>query len=212
MLQAHVFTVNPFQENSTVVYAETGECAIFDPGFSNEQERKELLDFIDSKKLKPVMLINTHCHIDHVLGNRFVADKFGLGLQMHKDDLPLLKAVPQYAHLYGMDYDPSPEPETFLAEGDEIELAGEKLKVLHVPGHAPGHIMLVYEKGKWLIGGDVLFQGSIGRTDLPGGNHEQLLDNIRKKIFTLPDDYSVIPGHGPLTNVGIERKTNPFFS
>ncbi|TVR38993.1 MAG: MBL fold metallo-hydrolase [Cryomorphaceae bacterium] len=212
MLQAHVFTVNPFQENSTVVYAETGECAIIDPGFSNEKERLGLLDFLDAKKLNPVMLINTHCHIDHVLGNRFVADKFKLKLQMHKDDLPLLKAVPQYAHLYGIDYDPSPEPGTFLSEGDEIELAGEKLSVLHVPGHAPGHIVLVHEKGKWIIGGDVLFQGSIGRTDLPGGNHEQLLDSIRKKIFTLPDDYAVIPGHGPLTNVGTERKTNPFFS
>lgn len=206
-----VFTVNPFQENSIVLYDDSGTCAIVDPGFSTPDERNQLKEFIAEEKLKPVLLLNTHCHIDHILGNRFVADEYQLKLQIHKLDLPLLQAAGSYSHLYGMDYDPSPEPDQFFNEGDVIHFGNTDLEVLHLPGHAPGHVIFVNHNTKNIIGGDVIFRGSIGRTDLPGGNHNDLLNSIRQKLFTLPKDYTIYPGHGPTTTVGAEIATNPFF-
>lgn len=210
-MQTVIFTVNPFQENSIVVYDETNECAIIDPGFSNQQEQEELVKFIESHQLKPVLLLNTHCHIDHILGNRFVADKYKLDLQIHRLDLPLLEAAKSYAHLYGLNYDPSPEPKHFFEEGDTLNFGKSELEILHLPGHAPGHVIFIHRDSKTIIGGDVIFSGSIGRTDLPGGNHDDLLNSIRTKLFSLPDDFTVYPGHGPNTSVGIEKSTNPFF-
>jgi len=210
-MKTAVFTVNPFQENSSVVYDESGECAIIDPGFSNRAEQKELVDFIDKHQLKPVLLLNTHCHIDHILGNRFVADTYKLKLQIHPLDRPLLDAAKTYAHMYGLDYDHSPDPEILFEEGDIISFGKTKMDILHLPGHAPGHVIFVHHASKTIIGGDIIFRGSIGRTDLPGGNHQDLLDSIEQKLFTLPDDYTVYPGHGPTTTVGFEKRTNPFF-
>ena len=205
------FTVNPFQENSSVLYDETGECAIVDPGFSNAEERDALVKFIESKKLKPVLVLNTHCHIDHILGNRFVADKYKLGLHIHRADEPVLKSGNTVASMYGIDYDTSPEPSAYLNEGENIKFGNTELEVFHLPGHAPGHVIFVHRPTKVIIGGDVIFDGSIGRTDLPGGNHDELLNSIRTKLFTLPDDFVVYPGHGPETTVGKEKATNPFF-
>jgi hydroxyacylglutathione hydrolase len=205
------FTVNPFQENSYVLYDETNKCAIVDPGFSNSAEEKELVNFIEKNNLTPVLLLNTHCHIDHVLGNKFVANKYQLDLWIHESDLPLLNAAKSYAHVYGINYDHSPDPKKFITEGEIIQFGNTELKTLHIPGHAPGHVIFVEENGKNLIGGDVLFKGSIGRTDLPGGNHDLLIESIRKKIFTLDENYIVYCGHGPETTVKEEKLTNPFF-
>jgi len=211
MISVEIFEVNPFQQNTSVLYDETGECAIVDPGFYDRGEEETLLDFISENKLKPVLLLNTHCHIDHILGNKFVADRYKLDLWMHKDDLPLLQAAKSYAHLYGLNYNHSPEPAHFIKEGDVISFGKSKLQVLHVPGHAPGHIIFIDEPGLKIIGGDVLFKGSIGRTDLPGGNHDQLIKAIKEKVFTLNPKYVVYPGHGPTTTIGYEKENNPFF-
>lgn len=210
-MKTALFTVNPFQENSIVVYDDTGECAIIDPGFSNRAEQDLLADFVETNQLNPTLLLNTHCHIDHILGNRFVADTYHLDLHIHPLDRPLLEAAKSYAHLYGLDYDPSPDPVHSLKEGSDVKFGNTVLEVLHLPGHAPGHVIFVHHASKTIIGGDVIFSGSIGRTDLPGGNHEDLLNSIRQKLFALPDDYIVYTGHGPQTSVGKEKATNPFF-
>ena len=210
-METAIFTVNPFQENSAVLYDSTGECAIVDPGFSTDEERKALIRFVAEKNLKPVLMLNTHCHIDHILGNKFIADEYNLELQIHQLDAPLLEAATSYAHLYGLNYEPSPAPTNFLEEGTDITFGKTKLEVLHLPGHAPGHVILIHRDSKTIIGGDVIFSGSIGRTDLPGGNHEDLLQSIREKLFTLPEDYTIYPGHGPQTSVGREKMSNPFF-
>ncbi len=206
-----VFTVNPFQENSVVLYDDSKECAIVDPGFSDQKERDELNRFIEGHELKPVLLLNTHCHIDHILGNRFVADKYQLGLQIHPFDKPLLEAAKSYAHMYGLNYDHSPEPAHLFEENEILSFGTSKLEIMHLPGHSPGHVALIHHKTKTVVSGDVLFNGSIGRTDLPGGNHADLLNSIRTKLFTLPDDYTVVPGHGPTTTIGAEKMSNPFF-
>lgn len=211
MAEIKVFEVNPFQENSIVIADSSKTCAIIDPGFSNAGEQELLKAYIAGKDLTPVLLLNTHCHIDHVLGNRFIADEYKLELQIHESDLPLLKAAEQFAHLYNLNYDPSPLPRHFFKENDVIEFGNSRLEVLHIPGHAPGHVVFVNHEDRTVIGGDVLFRGSIGRTDLPGGNHDLLLNSIKTKLFTLPDDYVVYPGHGPETTIGFEKTNNPFF-
>jgi len=210
MLYVHSFVFNGFQENTYLVYDEEGNCAIFDPGMSNPQEEQTLTSFVKEKRLTPVALYNTHCHIDHVLGNRFVYEQYGLIPQFHEGEIPVLVAVQNLAPMYGFKYETSPIPETFLSEGDNVYIGKNSLKLLFVPGHSPAHLCFYAEQSHFLIGGDVLFRNSIGRTDLPGGNHQQLLDNIQQKIYTLPENTVVYPGHGPSTTVEFEKKTNPF--
>lgn len=205
------FTVNPFQENSYVLYDDSSACAIVDPGFSNSHERSALQSFIAEHNLRPKLLLNTHCHIDHILANRFVADEYDLELHIHPKEAPLLEAAANYAHLYNLDYDPSPAPQTDLEEGKSVSFGNTELEVLHIPGHAPGHVIFVHRPSHTIVAGDVIFDGSIGRTDLPGGNHEDLINSIRTKLFALPDDYKIYCGHGPETSVGKEKATNPFF-
>ncbi|MBA3899959.1 MAG: MBL fold metallo-hydrolase, partial [Bacteroidetes bacterium] len=188
----------------------TKECIIIDPGCFNREEKAELKDFIEKKGLKPIFLINTHAHIDHVLGNDFTYRTWKTRPVMHKKEVPGLLAVPNYAHLYGMNVEPSPEPEIFLNEGDKVKFGNSELDVLFTPGHSAGHITLVTHQQKFIISGDVLFHGSIGRTDLPGGDHETLISTIKTKLLTLDDDYKVYSGHGPATTIGYERKSNPF--
>lgn len=205
------FTFNPFQENTYIVYDESKEALIIDPGCYDSLEEKELADFIESNGLKPVRLLNTHAHIDHVFGNQFINDKYDLELELHELDFPILEAAALAAQTYGLNYKESPKANKKLVEGEYIEFGNTKLKIIHVPGHAPGHVVFYNEAEKIIIGGDVLFRGSIGRTDLPGGNHQQLLDQIRKKLFVLPTDVTVYPGHGPETTIGYELSHNPFF-
>ena len=205
------FTFNPFQENTYIVYDETKECLIIDPGCYTDAERKELKAFIEEKGLTPVKLINTHCHIDHVLGNKFASEQWDLELYMHKEDLPILEKVEYVGKMYGLeDYEISPYPKYFLAHKDTLTFGESSFEILFTPGHAPGHICLYSKENNLLIAGDVIFQRSIGRTDLPGGDHSTLINSIITQLFPLPNETQVFCGHGPSTNLGYEKEHNPF--
>lgn len=212
MLHIQSFANNPYQENTYLLYDDSLECAIIDPGMYTAEEQNKVVDFIRKNHLKPVLLLNTHCHIDHVLGNKFVFDQFGLKPQFHEGELPLLTAVPGYAPQMGIRYETSPLPETYLPETGTIKFGETELKLIFAPGHSPAHLCFYAEKENVLIGGDVLFRESIGRTDLPGGNTAQLLKSINEKLFMLPDKVIVYPGHGPETTIGHEKVYNPFMN
>ncbi len=212
MLSIKKFTFNAFQENTYLLYDESKSAVIIDPGCSNATEERELINFIDNEGLTIVHLINTHCHVDHVLGLNFIADRFTIPAQFHELDLPVLEAVPNYATIYGFNVMPFSGKKKFLNEGDQVLFGSTTLDILFVPGHAPGHIVFVDHSEKIVIGGDVLFYSSIGRTDLPGGDHETLINSIKSKLFPLGDEYTVYPGHGPKTTIGFERINNPFLN
>jgi len=212
MIQVQKFVFSPFQENTIVLFDETKECVIIDPGCFDQNERDELKGFIESNGLKPVQLLNTHCHLDHVFGNQFVANEFGIELAIHEKDLPTLEWVPRACEMYGIPgYMESPQPSSFLDEGDQVKFGNSTLDIRFVPGHAPGHIVFIANEEGFVINADCLFAGSIGRTDLPGGDHPTLIASIKEKLFTLPDDYVVYTGHGPETTIGAEKSGNPFF-
>ena len=204
------FTFNPFSENTYLLHDETKECVVVDPGCSTAAEKARLKQFIEDNGLKVVKLLNTHCHIDHVLGNKFVAETFNVPLEMHEADLPTLRSIPAYAPMYGIANYEELEPGSFLTENDTVSFGNTELKIYFTPGHAPGHIVFYHEKEKQLIAGDVLFQRSIGRTDLPGGDYDTLINSIKEKLFVLPEDVTVYPGHGPTTTIGEEKRENPF--
>lgn len=210
MLHIQSFVFNAFQENTYVLYDETTECVIIDPGCYDQEEKNELASFISENKLHVKALLNTHGHIDHVLGNDFVKEKFKTKLYIHAIDDPVMKAVKVYAGNYGFPQYREATADIFLNEGDIITFGSQQLKVLFVPGHSPGHVAFYSEENKIVMGGDVLFRNSVGRTDLPGGNHDTLIRSIHKQFFSLPDDVVVYPGHGPETTIGFERKTNPY--
>lgn len=209
-MKIHTFTFNPFYENTFIIADDNGDCMIIDPG-CYEKEEKEILDkFIEQNNYKVKKLINTHCHIDHVLGNSHVKNKYNVELEGHKIEVETLKAVEAYAPAYGFaNYEPA-QMDAFLKEGDSVIIGDTSFEVLFVPGHAPGHIALYNKLEKVLIGGDVLFAGSIGRTDLPGGDFDTLAKSIKEKIYTLPDDVTVYCGHGESTTIGKEKVSNPF--
>jgi glyoxylase-like metal-dependent hydrolase (beta-lactamase superfamily II) len=205
------FIFNPFQENTYVIYDETKHCVIIDPGCYTLKEQKILTQFIDNEKLKPVKLINTHRHIDHILGNKFVSEQWNIELYLHKADLPILKSAVSISKTYGIkDYQSSPFPKHFLNHGDKISFGKSSFEILFTPGHAPGHISLYNKLNNILISGDVIFQRSIGRTDLPGANYNTLIQSIEEKIFKLPNQTQIFCGHGPSTNLGFEKENNPF--
>ena len=210
MITIQGFVFNLFEENTYILFDETKECVIIDPGCSNKSEQEEIVDFIKSEKLKPVKLLNTHCHIDHVFGNSFIAKKYNLGLEIHKEDLLVLRSLPQVSHLYGLNAEESVEPSNFLNERDVVKFGNSSLEIFFTPGHSPGSISFYNKEEKIVISGDVLFHRSIGRTDLPGGDHETLLASIREKLFTLDDNFTVFSGHGGETTIGFEKKNNPF--
>jgi hydroxyacylglutathione hydrolase len=210
MIEIKCFVFNPFMENTYVLFDETHECIIIDPGCYDTQEQNELSDFIRSGNLVVKQLINTHCHIDHVLGNAFIKEKFGVQLFIHPQEVAQLKAVKSYAPNYGFAQYQEAEADGLLNENDSVFFGNQTLEVLFVPGHSPGHIALYHRESKILIGGDVLFENSIGRTDLPGGNFDTLIHSIHQKFFALPDDVTVYCGHGAETTIGFEKRTNPF--
>jgi len=209
-MQFQKFTFNYFSENTYLLFDETGECAIIDPGCCNSAEEHELVSYIKSHQLRPVLFLNTHCHIDHILGNKFIAYTYNLDLQIHKEDLIVLNSGPSVAERYGIGYNASPQPAGFLEEGQSISFGNTILDIVFTPGHSPGSICFINHKTKIVIGGDVLFEGSIGRTDLPGGDFDTLANSIRTKLYSLPDDYRIFPGHGPETTTGVEKINNPF--
>lgn len=210
-MELAVFTFNDFQENTYVLYDDSNECMVIDPGMNNEIEQIQFQEFLIARGLTPTLLFNTHCHIDHVFGNQYIADKFNLPLVAHKGEQIVLDFVPKMADMYGLHYLGSPDIEKFVDDGDYVSFGNQQLKVLLTPGHSPASVSLYHKESETLIAGDVLFQNSIGRTDLPGGDHETLLNSVRNKFFTLPDSTRVYPGHGPSTTIGHEKKMNPFF-
>lgn len=212
MLKVSSFVFSPIQENTYVLHNELNECLVVDPGCYFPEEQDELKAFITQSSLTPRMLLNTHCHLDHVFGNKFVAETWGLTLQLHEKEKPLLDYAPTSGLVYNMPFVNYSGEYIYLKEGDIIRLGSDELKVIEAPGHSPGHICFYCEKQHFIISGDVLFQRSIGRTDLPGGNHEQLLKNIREKLFVLPEETIVYSGHGPATTIGDEKNYNPFLT
>jgi len=205
------FPFNPFQENTYLVYDETKECLIIDPGCYTPQERDYLIEFIEDNDLKPVRLLNTHCHLDHICGNKFIAEKYGLKLEAHRAELPILAHAPQAASMYGFPMETSPEIEIFLDENDTIKFGKSSFQILFTPGHSPGSISFYSQKENFVIAGDVLFKQGIGRTDLPLGDYDTLIRSIKEKLFTLDKRTTVYSGHGPSTTVGYELVNNPFF-
>jgi glyoxylase-like metal-dependent hydrolase (beta-lactamase superfamily II) len=197
-------------ENTYVLFDETNECIIIDPGCYEREEENKLVEFINEKNLLVKKLINTHCHIDHVLGNAFVKKTFGVSLVIHPKEEHQLRAVKSYAPNYGFALFKDVEADSFINEGEHVSFGNQQLQVLFVPGHSPGHIALYHAQSKILIGGDVLFENSIGRTDLPGGDQNTLIKSLHQKFFTLPDDVTVYCGHGSQTSIGFEKRTNPF--
>lgn len=210
MLQIKTFQFSPIQENTYVVYNEEKDCIIFDPGCYFQEEKEALDDFIKSHQLVPKLLINTHCHLDHVFGNKFVAETYHLKPFIHPLEEKLLALAPTSGLMYNLPFDHYSGELQYLKEGQVISLGEDQLKVLFTPGHSPGSVSFYCEKQSWLISGDVLFYQSIGRTDLPGGDLETLLASIRKEIFVLPDETIVYSGHGQETTVGEEKRHNPF--
>lgn len=210
MLHLASFTFNPFSENTYIIYNETGDAWIVDPGMYHAAEVTELTDFLKEKQLVLRAIINTHTHIDHIFGVPALKNKFGIPFHMHEADLPVLEGARGSAMLFGFDFPEKPEPDGFIPHGEKWKLGEDELDVLFVPGHSPGSIAFYYQPGGWLISGDALFNGSIGRTDLPGGHHETLISTIKNNLFPLPDETTVYPGHGPATTIGQEKKTNPF--
>tara|TARA_B100001939_G_C16919327_1_gene608525 strand:+ start:688 stop:1332 length:645 start_codon:yes stop_codon:yes gene_type:complete len=213
-MKIKTFTFNPFAENTYVVYdEETKDCIIIDPGCYDSSEEKILFNFISSKKLVPKRLINTHCHIDHIFGNNFVMKNWNIKLFTHKKEEELLNQSENIAKSYGFEnYQPSPKADSFIDENDNIELGKEQFKIFFTPGHSPGHICLYNKKNNFLISGDVIFMNSIGRTDLPGGNHKTLIESINTKIINLPDETTIYCGHGPSTTLVNEKINNPFLN
>src|SRR5258708_5189327 len=210
MLSIQTFVFNPFQENTIVAFDETDEAVIIDPGCYLPEERATLDNFIATRKLKIHSLLNTHCHIDHVLGNDYVKEKYKVKLWIHPNDEPVLRSVKIYASNYGFERYRGASPDGFLNEGDTVKFGNTTLEVLFLPGHAPGHFGFYNHHQKVIISGDVLFAGSVGRTDLPGGDFDTLISSIHQKLFILPDDVVVYPGHGSTTTLGEEKISNPF--
>ena len=212
MLKLEQFVFNPFSENTYVVYDEnTKECVIIDPGCSNAGEENELFDFIDSHHLKPLMVINTHGHIDHIMGNTAAKKKYGIKVAAHPNVKNDFLRSRQQAAMFGL---PSMGdcdlPDVDLEDGEIIKVGESTLEVISTPGHAMGSISLYAEIEGWVFTGDALFCRSIGRTDFPGGNYEQLRTNIIERLFRLPDDTEVYSGHGESTTIFDERRYNMF--
>lgn len=206
------FEFSLFGINTYVVFdPETKDCAIIDPGMINTEEENALKNFIERNSLKVTDIINTHLHIDHAIGDAYVQEKYGVPLEAHEADAMLGKRIEQQAVMFGVNEKArAVEITSFLEEGEKIRIGEGELEVLHVPGHSPGSVVLYDKTGGFLIAGDVLFQGSIGRTDLPGGDYGVLLEGIRNKLLVLPPETVVLPGHGNPTTIGEEIRSNPF--
>lgn len=211
MITIKQFTFNSFQVNCYVLFDETKECAIIDASCYSESEKNELRKFIDENGLKPVQLLNTHCHVDHILGNHFITKIYNIYPEAHEGEKNSMEVAKEYGLCFGFEVEGPVNIEKFILDKQIIEFGNSKLEAIHVPGHSLGSICYYCENDKFLISGDVLFHNSIGRTDLPGGNYEQLITGIRTKLLTLKNEVKVFPGHGNETSIGHEKWSNPFF-
>jgi len=212
MVDVKVFIFSPVQENTYVLFNEQKNCIIIDPGCYYDSERDELAAFIQNNELTPKLLLNTHCHLDHVFGNKWVAEKYGLKLHLHEKEKPVLEYAPASGLMWNLPFDNYKGDVLYLRENDVVRLGEDEFDVFFTPGHSPGSIVFYCRKQHFVIGGDVLFKMSIGRTDLPGGNHHTLLKSIHTKMFVLPDETIVYPGHGEATTIGFEKKHNPYIA
>jgi glyoxylase-like metal-dependent hydrolase (beta-lactamase superfamily II) len=210
MFQLQTFEFSPIQENTYLLYNELNDCIIIDPGCYFEEEREMLTTFIQSKNLNPVLLMNTHCHLDHVFGNKYVAEKYGLIPHIHPLEKKLLEYAPTSGLIYNMPFDNYTGELAFIDEGSILKTGEDELEAIFTPGHSPGSLSFYCKKQSFIISGDVLFQRSVGRTDLPGGNHATLIRSIQEKLMILPDETVVYSGHGPSTTVIAEKIGNPF--
>lgn len=210
MLTIHKFTFSPLQENTYVVYNELRECCIIDPGCYFGNERNELKEYIQEEGLDPKYLLNTHCHLDHVFGNKFVHETWGLTLHLHEIEKLVLEYAPTSGLKWGLPFDNYKGDLIYLREGDTIRLGEDSLNILFTPGHSPGSISYYCSKQGFILSGDVLFRKSVGRVDLPGGDANTLIKTIREELYTLPDETVVYSGHGPETTIGYEKRNNPF--
>ena len=210
MLSVKVFTFSPVQENTYLLYDELGNCAVIDPGCYSDEEKDELKDFIDKTALKPVLLLNTHCHLDHIFGNKFIHETYGLSLHLHEKEKPVLDNGPAVGLMWNLPFDNYEGELIWLKEGNTITIGDNELKILFTPGHSPGSVSFYCSKQNYIISGDVLFNFSIGRTDLPGGSFEVLSNSIITQLYSLPDKTIVYSGHGPKTTIGFEKENNPF--
>jgi glyoxylase-like metal-dependent hydrolase (beta-lactamase superfamily II) len=204
------FTVNGFAVNSFVLYDDSGECLLIDPGYYEQKEKDSLIRFISENKLHPVNVLNTHCHVDHILGNKFVCENFRIPLSAHQEDEFLLQRASQMGEIFGFQGVSSPSINSYLKHGDTVRFGNSEIDVIHTPGHSPGSISFFNEQDGFIIAGDVLFAGSIGRTDLPRGNYKTLISSIVERLMVLPAETVVLPGHGPSTTIRHEHDTNPF--
>ena len=212
MFTVKAFTFSPIQENTYLLYNEKGKALIIDPGCYFEEEREMLSSFLQQNNLELQLLLNTHCHLDHVFGNKWIHETFGLLLHIHQKEKQVLDFAPASGLMWNMPFDNYDAELKYIKEGEEILLDDDRLKILFAPGHSPGHVCFYCKAQGFIIGGDVLFRQSIGRTDLPGGNHETLIQSIKTQLFILPDETIVYSGHGPATTIGYEKKHNPFLS
>lgn len=211
MIKIHSFTCNPFQENTYILTNQFHEAIIIDPGMYGENENHFIFSFIEKNELKPVKILNTHAHIDHILGVDAVKTKYNIPFLLHEKEKEVLKSGPNSAMLYGLKFKISPQVDKYLDETvKSINFGADEIQLLFTPGHSPGSLSFYIPSIKSLIAGDTLFNSSIGRTDLPGGDHETLLQSIREKLYSLPEDTMVFPGHGPVTQIGYEKTQNPF--
>lgn len=203
------FEFNAFQENTFLIYDEQKNAVIIDPGCYSRIEQEELSSFLEDEGLTLHAILGTHAHIDHVLGNSFIMNTYGVDYYLHSDDVATLKAVSSYAHLYGFEgYLPSPAPTHTLHGGEQLSFGDIQFEVYHTPGHAPGHVVYYNRQNNFVINGDVLFSGSFGRVDLPGGDLQTLKESIFNTMFKLPEETVVYCGHGPSTTIGKEKRTN----
>lgn len=208
-MKLHIFTFNPFAENTYIISDDTS-CVIIDPGCYDASEFKVLTEYIQANKLTPTKVVLTHAHLDHIFGLQRCLDHFDIPYFMHNDEKVVLDATPAVSSMYHVHCDPVTKEHKPLKEGESISMGGMEWSVLFTPGHSPGSISFYQKETGQLIAGDVLFHDSIGRTDLPGGNHDLLIRMIKEKLLTLPDETIVYPGHGPSTKIGYERANNPF--
>jgi glyoxylase-like metal-dependent hydrolase (beta-lactamase superfamily II) len=210
MITIKRFSYNAFQVNTYVLSDPSGECIIIDPGMDSSAEENEIADYIQENNLKPVLLVNTHTHVDHILGNVFIAEKYNIKLAAHKESEKFLHGAKGHAMVFGIELDSVKKIDEYLEEGSEIRFGESSLEIFLTPGHADGSLCFYSEADKFVITGDVLFNQSIGRTDLPTGDYDKLQQSIWKKLFVLPDDTTAFPGHGPETSIGFEKTHNPF--
>ena len=210
MINIETFVFNSFQENTYLLYDHTGECIIIDAGCEEQNEKDELVNYINEHGFKPIKLVNTHCHVDHILGVAYLATLFNLPFFIHPDEKFLFAHSRSQADFFGLSLDDPPEPKEYLKGGDVVSFGESSMEVIHIPGHSPGGILFLCREQNFIISGDVLFQQSIGRSDLPGGDYDSLVNGIKEKLLGLDPVTRVYPGHGPYTTIGEEKESNPF--